>query len=351
MTLSRRTFTSLGLSLLSVAIVAGPIWAQGAAETDAMTQMVDTSRFKKDGPYKIGVSAGWLSASWVVYSRQYILWAADEHKTDVAQVIVTDAAFNPSKQVADIEDLLRQEIDLLIYWAVDDKAIADVLQRVVDAGIPTVNAYGSFVDAPGTISNAVVSQYRHGDMVARQLMKDINGEGKVIAILPIAGTSASHDLLEALNVVLKEYPDVELVNVSYGDYNRAKSKQVAENLLQRYPDAAGIFSPSGNQSIGIAEAVDEAGLLGTIKMSPSDELNAWVKWVIANQQGGVVTYSPVVGRVALELGLKILKGEPVPRGEVIPSEYYSPEDAQNLVRNDLPDDAWPGTLPDAFLPQ
>lgn len=348
--ISRRAF-AVGLGLLSAVTIGLPSMAQNVPEAELAGQMVDAAKFKKEGPYKIGVSAGWLSASWVVYSRQYILWAAEEHKADVEEVIFTDAAFNPGKQVADIEDLLRQDIDLLIYWAVDDKSVADVLARAVEAGVPTVNAYGSFVDSPGTTSNAVISQYRHGEMIARQLMQDINGEGKIIAVLPIAGTAASNDLLSALETVLKEFPKVELLDVSYGNYDRAKAKQVAENLLQRFPEITGVFSPSGNQSVGIVEAIDEAGRLSEIKMSASDELNAWVKWVVANNQGGIVTYPPVVGKVAFETGIQLLKGESVPRGVIIPSDYYSPADAAKLVRADLPDDAWPGVLPDAFLPK
>lgn len=350
MKLSRRNF-SIAIGVMLAAAASNSALAASSDEASVAGQMVDTTKFKKKGPFKIGVSCGWLAASWVVYSRQYILWAAEDHKADVEAVVFTDAAFNPGKQVSDIEDLLRQDIDLLIYWAVDDKSVADVLKRAVERGVPTINAYGSFVNAPGTISNAVVSQRRHGEIVARHLMEDIGGHGKIIAILPIAGTAASTDLLEGLDLVLKEHPNVELLNVSYGDYNRSKAKQVAENLLQRYPDLNGVFSPSGNQSLGIVEAIDEAGRMADVKMSPSDELNGWVKWVVENKQGGVVTYPPLVGKVALDLGIKVLKGEPVPHGEFIEPVYYSPSDAEKLYRADLPEDAWPGPLPAAFLPK
>ena len=63
---------------------------------------------------------------------QHVRWAAN--RRGVKDVIVTDAAFNPAKQVADIEDLLRQKIDLLIYWPVDDASVTEVLKRAVDAG-------------------------------------------------------------------------------------------------------------------------------------------------------------------------------------------------------------------------
>ena len=81
------------------------------------------------------MSAGYLANSWVVFALQHVRWEASKHP-DIENVVVTDAAFNPAKQVSDIEDLFRQNIDLLIYWPVDDASIADVLKRAVDAGIP-----------------------------------------------------------------------------------------------------------------------------------------------------------------------------------------------------------------------
>ncbi|WP_315927334.1 substrate-binding domain-containing protein [Mesorhizobium sp. SP-1A] len=350
MHLSRRQFSVLMASLAAVS-PSKLFAATGAELTAQAAKPVDTSKFKKAGPYKIGVACGWLSISWVVYAKQYILWAADQHKADVKSVVFTDAAFNPAKQISDIEDLMRQNVDAILYWAADDKALEEVLDRAVKAGIVTVNAFGSFVDKPGTVSNAVVDQWTLAETAAKAFAKDLNGKGKIAAIMTVAGSASASDQLDALKSVLAQNPGIELLNVSYADFNRAKAKQVAENLLQAYPDMNGVFCTSGNQALGVVEAIDEAGRLADFTVGPADELNGWAKWVVANKKGGSVPYSPIVGKVAFDLAIKILKGEPVPRGELIPIEYYSPADEDKIVRNDLPDDSWPGPLPAEFLPK
>ena len=320
------------------------------AQVKRAAEMVDTTAFKKEPPYTIGVSAGYLSNSWVVFALQHIRWAASQHP-EIESVVVTDANFNPSKQVSDIEDLLRQDIDLLLYWPVDEAAISDVLKRAVDAGVPTINTGGGFTDAPGTVSNAFISQWTLGEMVARQLMKDLGGKGKIFAMLPIAGTTAAVDQLDALQTVLKEYPEVELLSAEYGDWNRAKAKQITENLLQRYPQIDGVFSPAGQMSIGVAEAFDEAGRLQEVTMSPGDEYNGWLKWVAQHGEGGAVTFPTRAGQVAVEIGMKILKGEPVPRGTAVPSEYIAPDKMKGYVDPQAPDDWWATELPEEFLPK
>ncbi|QIE54992.1 sugar ABC transporter substrate-binding protein [Pikeienuella piscinae] len=349
MSLTRRlliTFAAAGL-------VAGPAFADQAAEVkqrELAAQIVNGAPFKKDGPYKIGVSAGYLSNSWVVFALQHVRWEASRH-SEIEDVLVTDAAFNPAKQVADIEDLLRQDIDLLIYWPVDDTAVADVLKRAVEQGVPTVQAGGGFTDAPGTVTNAYISQWNLGEMVARRLMDDIGGEGRIVAMLPIAGTTAAVDQLDALETVLKEYPKVELASVEYGDWNRAKAKQITENLLQRFPKIDGVFSPAGQMSIGMAEAFDEAGRLSEVTFSPGDEYNGWMKWVAKHKQGGAVTFPTRAGQVAVELGVKLLKGEDVVRGEAVPSVYIAPDAIDDYVSPDAPDDWWASQLPAEFLPE
>ena len=47
--------------------------------TAKAAETADTSGFKKDGPYKIGVSAGYLSNSWVVFALQHVRWEASQH--------------------------------------------------------------------------------------------------------------------------------------------------------------------------------------------------------------------------------------------------------------------------------
>ena len=351
-----RTTSSIRRALLLVPLLAAlPFTAAAqtvdrAAQSKQIAETVTTTQFKKAPPYIVGVSAGYLSNSWVVFALQHIRYEASLHK-EISNVIVTDAAFNPTKQVSDIEDLISKNVNMILYWPVDEKAIQPALQKAVAKGIATVNAGGGFSAAPGTVSNAFIDQWTLGEMVARQLVKDLGGKGKIFAMLPIAGTTAAVDQLAALKFVLKDHPQIELLSAEYGDWNRAKAKQITENLLQRFPKIDGVFSPAGQMSIGVAEALEEAGRMKGVVMSPGDEYNGWLKWVAKNKTGGVVTFPTRAGQEALKLGLKILNGEPVPRGLIIPSVYLDTAASTKATEPSRPDDWWASTLPDAWKPK
>jgi ribose transport system substrate-binding protein len=351
------------LSAVAVAAMAWSGWSTaGAQQSDEALkatfervaklaqEAVDTARFKKKPPYHIGVSAGYLSNSWILFLSQYIKYEASLHP-EFADVVITDAAFNPAKQASDVEDLLSKGIDVLLFWPVDEKAVMPAIEKAAAKNIPTVNIGYNFIDSPAVTSNAYVDQWKQSTQVATHLEESLKGKGSIFAMLPIAGSSAAVTQLAALNDVLKSHPDIKLASVQYGDWNRAKAKQLTENMLQRYSHIDGVFSPAGQMSAGVFEAFDEASRIAEVTMSPGDEYNGWVKLIAKTGKWGSVTSGLDVGRAAVIQALAILQGEKVTRARVVSTEYLTPAEAAKLYDPKRPDDWWPSALPEKFLPK
>lgn len=311
---------------------------------------LDTSKYKKDGDLKIGVSAGYLSNAWINFTGQSIKYEASLHP-EIKDLKITDAGFNPSKQTADIEDLLTSGVDAILFWPVDEKAIMPALQKAHEKGVVTINIGYNFMRDPAVTSNAYVNQWSYSEQVATQFAKSLDGKGKVFAMLPIAGSSAAVVQLAVLQDVLKNYPDMELISAEYGDWDRAKAKQLTENLLQRFPHIDGAFSPAGQMSMGIYEAFDEAGRLDELTLSPGDDYNGWTKLVAKEGKWGSVTSGLEVGREAVKQAVKILTGQPTTTAVVVPTRYLDPAEAAKLNEPDRPDDWFKTDLPAEFLPQ
>ena len=322
-------------------------------EAEGAKAMVDTTAFKKSGTIKLGVSAGYLTNSWVVFALQLIKYEASKDPRYDKDIRVTDAGFNANKQISDIHDLVNSGVDAIIYWPVDDKAIEPALEDAVAKHIPTVNVGGGYNNAPGVTSNAYIDQYILGRMVAQHLVADLKGKGSILSLIPIAGTTAAVDQDRALKDVLGACPDVKLLDTENGDWNRAKSQTIAQNWSQRFPQANGLFSPSGQMTIGAIQAFEQAGILDQIVLGPSDEYNGWLKWAAAHpaKNNGVVTFPPGAGAVGVDLMTKIVQGIPVPKGVQVPSVYIAPSDVKNYAQMDRPDDWWATKLPPQWQPK
>ena len=138
---------------------------------------------------------------------------------------------------------------------------------------------------PSVTANAYVNQWLYASQNAEKLVESLSGKGKIVAMLPIAGSSAAVVQLAALKAVIAKSPGIELLSTEYGDWDRAKAKQLTENLLQRFPKIDGVFSPAGQMSLGVYEAFDEAGRLGELTFSPGDDYNGWTKLVAKEGKG------------------------------------------------------------------
>jgi len=69
---------------------------------------------------------------------------------------------------------------------------------------------------------------------------------------------------------LKETPEMELLTIQPGNYNRLISMQVMENLLQRYPKIDLVLAANDEQALGCVEAIDAVGRLKEIKVTGID---------------------------------------------------------------------------------
>lgn len=336
----------------TAALAQDDVEAQRARIAEAAEQPVDTSGFETEGPYRIGLSAGYLDNSWILFASKHVEYEAAESNPD-GELIITDAGWNPAKQAADIEDLISRDVDLILFWPVDEAAMLPALQKAAEAGIPTVNVGYNFMIDPAVTANAYVDQWDQSVQVAERLCQSLDGTGRIFAMLPIAGSSAAVTQLAALENVLESDAcgDIELASVEYGDWNRAKAKQLTENLLQRFARIDGVFSPAGQMSMGVVEAFDEAGRLDEVTMSPADEYNGWLKMVAENGEWGSVTSGLEVGSAAVRHGLAILEGEDVQNAVVVGTRDLTPDEAAEMYQPERPDDWWPTDLPEEFLPQ
>ena len=116
---------------------------QGAPRTELYnpaltTRIITTTQYKKAPPYVIGFSNAGLGDSWRVVALDELKQGAQDHKDVIKRLIITDAQHDDAKQVADVQDLASQGVDLLIVSANTEKALDPVVTRVMRQGTPVL---------------------------------------------------------------------------------------------------------------------------------------------------------------------------------------------------------------------
>jgi ribose transport system substrate-binding protein len=237
--------------------------------------------------------------------------------------IWTNAAGDPAKQLADVEDLLSKKPNLLILAPVESEPLATVPDKCMEAGVPLMLIDRSIPGTPGTgaylalLTNDFKKAGKDlfADMV--ETVKKEKGEAKanVVHITGQSGSSPAQDIQKGIDEVLAENPDINIIVTCDGLWQAEPSRKCAEDALQRFPagEIDVIFSDSDTEGLGALEAVKTAGrteLLGWIW--GRDGSKPWLEAMLA---GDVSSTSQVIlfyGSLAMQLYEQwLIDGKPI----------------------------------------
>jgi rhamnose transport system substrate-binding protein len=167
-----------------------------------------------------------------------------------AEVGPADAS--PTSQVTFIQTAAQQGVGGLVVSANDPEAICDALNEARDAGVKVVT-FDS--DTNPDCRDLFINQATAEGIAKAQvdLISEQIGDAGQIAILSASANATNQNAwIELMKTDLAEnHPDIELVEVVYGDDDDQTSFDKTAALLQTYPDLKGIVSPT---TVGIAAA-------------------------------------------------------------------------------------------------
>jgi ribose transport system substrate-binding protein len=188
-------------------------------------------------------------------------------KMNVKISILGPAEWDVPAQINTIEEVIgTRPTGLLINGT--DPAIAQVINKAVAAGIPTV-VYDS--DIPNSNRHAFLGTdwYEIGKMQGEEMVKLTGGKGK-IAYMGILGLTNMESGFQGLLDVLKKYPEMEVVGKYDDKANVEEAAKITSDVLAAHPDIVGFCGFDSNSGPGIALAVREAGKSGKVKITTVD---------------------------------------------------------------------------------
>lgn len=319
--------------------------AEGATVVDASLYEA-----RRDGKFTIGFSNVFTGNSWVVQLLEEAQWRADQFP-EIERYIVTDANFDPSKQVADVEDMLAQGVDAIVINPTSPVAIVPVLEKAYDAGVAVIIVAADAETDKATV-RILADQVKFGRDGGEFLAEAMGGEGKVIALRGIAGISVDTDRWAGAAEVFAQHPGIEVVGEVYAQWAYDQGRQACESLALAHPQIDGVWSSGGAMTQACIEVFNELGrdLVPMTGEANNGFFGAWKE----NQAAGFDSIAPqnptwmVAEGVAAAVA--VLNGQEVYNEYQVVAEPYTSADLDTLYRPDLNDSYWVGSiLPDDKL--
>jgi ribose transport system substrate-binding protein len=309
-----------------VAVLVGLVLALAAGAcapaTPAAPSATATPAAAQPKEIVLGLSLSTLNNPFFVTLKEGAERAAAQYGV---KLIVVDAQDDPAKEAANIEDLIQKKVSALLINPTDTKAVVPSIQKANQAGIP-VFTVDRAAEGGEIVSHIASDNVAGGQMAAEFLCKALNGKGKVVELEGIPGTSAARDRGKGFNDYLKEKcPGLEVVARQPADFNRAKGLQVFENILQAQPQIDGVFAHNDEMVLGAIQAAEAAGRTGIIFVG-FDAIDDAVKAVKEGKLAATVAQQPAeMGRLAVEMAVKYLRGEKVEKFIPVPLSLVTKE--------------------------
>src|SRR5580693_5362220 len=187
-------------------------------------------------------------------------------------------AATPASQIPAIQAAIAKGANVLIVSATDPSALCPTLNAAMKKGI-TVVTYDS--DAP-SCRDLFVNQASTAEIGTSEvdlLAQEIHDTGEIGIVSATASAPNQNAWIGFMKQELKKYPKMKLVTTVYGNDDPTTATQVAQGLLQHYPNLKGIISPT---TVGIAAAaavLDTAKYRGKIALTglgTPDEMKKYV---------------------------------------------------------------------------
>lgn len=266
----------------------------------------DSSEEKKSSSdeTKIGMSVSTLNNPFFVTLSD---GAKDEAKKEKVDLTVVDAQDNASKQAADVEDLIQQDVDLIIINPTDSEAITSAVEAANDANIPVITV--DRAAEGGEVVSHIASDNEAGGKMAAEYLKEVVGKGAKVAQLEgVAGSSAATERGAGFESIGKK--DFDIVASQTANFNRSEGLTVMENILQSNSDIEGVFAQNDEMALGAIEAIEASGK--DIKVVGFDATDDGVKAVEDGKMIATIAQKPTeIGEIAIETAVKSLNGEEV----------------------------------------
>jgi ribose transport system substrate-binding protein len=247
------------------------------------------------------------------YEQAFIDYAASK---DGVETVVLDAGGDVARQIAQIQDLIQQQVDAIIIWPTQGKAIVPAVRQAQRAGIPVIITNSQIAEEGFDFIKAFSGpdNITQGKYAAEMMCEALNGEGKIVQISGQPGYTTALERAKGFEDRLPEVcPDVELMETQPGDWNREKAQRVMESFLVKYDQIDGVYSGDDNMGVGALNAAKAAGRADQIAFVGATNFAVGYEAMERGEYYGSVYQSPVEdAKNALDTAIAVVEGNEVP---------------------------------------
>jgi len=274
-----------------------------------------------------------------------IVWWANKAKADLEKEhsdlkITIKTAANAGEQADQLQDLVTaNKINTLVIFPFESAALTKPVAQVkakglyvtvVDRGLTDTSAQDAYISGDNTAFGRIPAEY---------IAKTLGGKGDVVALRGIP-TTLDNERMDAFKAVLKDYPDIKLLDAKYANWNRDDAFRVMQDYLTRFKQIDAVWAADDDMMVGVLKAIEQAKRNDIKIVFGGAGAKGMVKLVMDGTDPRIqadVSYSPKFIYDAIKFTAEArLKSERLPPTTIVPSVLITKENAKDFYFPDSP---------------
>ena len=225
--------------------------------------------------------------------------------------VYSDGQGQTSLMIHQIDQFIKNRVDLLIIGTNDEKAVVPVVSKAYKAGIPVIvldrgiqgTDYTTFINS---------DNIKIGQIGAEYIADRLNGNGVVLLFEGIQEADVTQLRSKGFIDEMAKHKGIKIIKRT-GNYLRKDALIEMEKLVAQKIHIDAIFSESDSMLSGVRMVLNRHKIdPGTIVMIGCDYTSEAQQAIRNGSQTGSVLF-PLGGTKSVEIGLEILNGKSVPK--------------------------------------
>ncbi len=279
-------------------------------------------------PVVLGYSQLGDESSWRTQNSFSIKSAA---KRAGINIMFEDAMQNPANQIKALRSFIAYKVDIIAFSPLVETGWDNVLGEAKAAGIPVITVDRLISTSDESLYTAALcSDFDlEGRKAGEFLIRKFGNRSDPVNIVEIAGTKYSTPAIgrsEGFKNVIAAYPKFKVIFSEDGDFMQSKGREIMRKVLALYDpkDIDVIYSHNDDMTFSVIEVLKEAGLVPgkDIVIISVDATQRSIDYLMAGSINCVIECNPNSGPQVMDLAMKIVSGEKVPKRIYIPETTF-----------------------------
>ncbi|MCZ4291243.1 ABC transporter substrate-binding protein [Hoeflea alexandrii] len=233
---------------------------------------------KNPPPWKIGYASSYAGNTWRANAMdplQNEIIPKWKELGLISEVIVTQSNLNDSTQIQQMRQLVDQGVDAIFVCCSNPTALNQTVQYAYDKGVPVFSMTG-YLTAPTAVNSSVNYQVA-GFEIGKRMAEELGGEGNVLVVEGIPGTSGSDSQDRGVKAGLATAPGIKIVGSIAGMWTDQVAQGEVQKWLATHPGKLDGIVVQSAAEMGVLRALKQSGREG-VKVAVGGELGALCTW-------------------------------------------------------------------------